>query len=105
MQQAEAFPYDGIARACEPSRLLFRQAGNIAPQRMNEQDFREFGKHGFAADASRRCFLHQVQDGTLKPVPGAKSQVMYPHTNREVASPPPVRNGLKSRDLILAEIP
>ena len=30
---------------------------------------------------------------------------MYPHTNREVAPPPPARKGLKSRELILAAIP
>ena len=71
VQQAEALPHDGIARSREPSHLLFGQAGNVAPQGIDEQGLREFGKHGFAADPSRSCFVHQVQDGTLQPVPGA----------------------------------
>src|SRR5437016_91173 len=70
MQQSEAFAHDGIARSREPAHLLFGQAGNVAPQGVDEQGLREFGKHGFAADTSRTRFFHQVQNGILQPVPG-----------------------------------
>jgi hypothetical protein len=39
VHQAEAFPHDGIARPRQPSGLLFGQAGNVAPQRIDEQGF------------------------------------------------------------------
>src|SRR5713226_10134731 len=71
VQQSEAFPDDRIARSREPSHLLFRQAGDVAPQGVDEQGLGEFGKHGFAADPSRSRFFDEVQDGTLKPMPGA----------------------------------
>jgi len=70
MQQSEAFSHDGIARSPEPPHLLFRQAGNVPPQGIDEQSLRKLRKHGRAADLSRSCFFDQVQDGILKPVPG-----------------------------------
>ena len=65
------FPTMGSRAPSEPPHLLFGQAGNVAPQGVDEQGLREFGKHGLAADSSRSCFFDQVQYGILKPVPGA----------------------------------
>src|SRR5262249_61020643 len=80
----------------EPSHLLFRQASNVATQRINEQSLRQFGKHGFATDVSRSGFFYQVQNGTLQPVPGVIRPAVHLKNRRKFAEDGPADIGVAS---------
>ena len=49
MEERECFPNLGISYTGEPASLLLRQQRDVTPERLDKQDFGEFGEDGFCS--------------------------------------------------------
>ena len=68
VQKSESLADDRVARAGEPAGLVGRQRVDVAPQRLDEQHFRQLGQHQPAARIRSAPFADREPDGVFQPL-------------------------------------